>query len=188
MMLMCLPPHCAACRQPPAPPHPTPLCFLQAMRHDLLRKLPAEMTFWCLGAAALWWPVGNLLPVYAQTSYHPAQLWGTFPISGAMVGYVLYTKFALWSFAVVWGVGMLLLFRECFNEAPGKVGRQFIAGAYGAYIIHPLLIALWAWAFLGVRFWTLAGNAIAVSPLVVISSWALTAVVRMIPGTQRVLG
>jgi hypothetical protein len=160
----------------------------QASQRDLLRKLPAHMTFWCLGAAALWWPVGNLLPTYVDAPYHPSHAWGKHPVSAALVGYVLYSKFAAWSFAVVWGLGVLLLFRQCFNDAPGRVGRQVIAGAYGAYIIHPLLIPLWAWAFLGVRFWTLAGNAIAVSPLVVFSAWGVTGLVRCIPGTHRVLG
>lgn len=155
---------------------------------NLLRKLPSSITWWCLIAAAIWWPIGNLMPGYIDKGFRPEVLWGTYPISGAMVGYIFYTKFAEWSFAVVWGVGMLLLFREHFNDAPGKLGRQLISGAYGAYIIHPLMIALCAWPFMHVPFVTFAGNAIAVSPLVVVSSWAVTALVRCIPGTQRVLG
>jgi len=163
---------------------------IQAMKHNMLRRLPARMTFWCLGAAVFWWPLGNMMPRYIDTPYRPKSsgLWGVHPVAGPMVGYVLYMSFAAWAFAVVWGLGMLLLFREWFNGPPGKFGRQVIAGAYGAYIIHPLLIPLWAWAFKGLRFWTLAGNAIAVSPLVVLSSWVFTALVRCIPGTQRVLG
>ncbi|WIA41852.1 hypothetical protein OEZ86_009178 [Tetradesmus obliquus] len=160
----------------------------QAAKLNLLRKLPARMTFYCLGAAALWWPIGCGIPDYLALPYRPEELWGTHPISGAMVGYVLYSKFSQWAFAVVWAVGLLLLFRELFNHAPGRLGKQLIAGAYGAYIIHPLFIPLWAWAFRGVPFTTLVGNAIAVSPLVVVSSWAFTALVRCIPGTKRVLG
>jgi hypothetical protein len=73
-------------------------------------------------------------------------------------------------------------------HAPGAFGRQAIAGAYGAYVVHPLFISLWAWAFLHVPFATLAGTAIAISPLVVASSWGLTALVRLVPITRRVLG
>jgi hypothetical protein len=146
------------------------------------------MTFWCLTAAALWWPTGCLLSEYLNLPYRPDLLWGKYPISGALVAHVLYQKFASWAFAVVWGTGMLLLFRELFNHAPDRLGKQLIAGAYGAYIIHPLFIPLWGWALRAVPFLTLAGNAIAVSPLVVISSWGFTAAVRCIPGTQRVLG
>lgn len=164
------------------------LVCTQAMKLNLLRKLPARMTYWCLIAAALWWPFGYMMPSYIDTPYRPEPLWGTYPISGGMVGYIFYMKFASWSFAVVWGLGVLLLFRELFNDAPGKVGRQLIAGAYGAYIIHPLFIALWGWAFMGVRFYTFAGSAILASPFVVASSWAFTALVRCIPGTTRVLG
>lgn len=149
------------------------------------------MGWWCLTAATLWWPLAYMMPTYIAHPYRPADWFTTHPqpAPAGLVFYLLWLKLALWSFSVVWTVGMLVVFRETFNKAPGPLwGRQIIAGAYGAYIIHPLFIPLWAWAFMRVPFTTFTGYAICISPLVVASSWVFTALVRLVPGTKRVLG
>jgi hypothetical protein len=132
--------------------------------------------------------VGYVLPCHLL-KIPGVHAWGTYPIPAALVWFVLYERFAMWSFVSVWGLGLLLLFREQLNHVPGKLGQQVISGAYGAYLIHPVFIVLWAWAFMGLPVLTLTANAIAISPLAVVSSWAFTALVRWaLPCTRRVLG
>ncbi|KAF6252118.1 hypothetical protein COO60DRAFT_1628649 [Scenedesmus sp. NREL 46B-D3] len=93
------------------------------------------------------------------------------------------------SFCVVWSAGLLVLFRDAFNVQPRWLGRHIINAAYGAYIIHPPVIILFARAVMGLDAVAPSAviNAAVISLPVVVCSWAVAAAVRAIPGFDRVL-
>jgi hypothetical protein len=91
------------------------------------------------------------------------------------------------SFAVVWSVGLLVVFRQAYNVKPNWVGRQYINGAYGAYLVHPVIIILFARALMPFPFPSAVVNAVAISPPTLIMAWVVACLLRAIPGADKVL-
>jgi hypothetical protein len=108
---------------------------------------------------------------------------------GPFMGSWLLRTFVEQSFCVIWSAGLLVLFREAFNIQPKWLGRQIINGAYGAYIIHPPIIILFARAVMGLDAIAPSAviNAAVISLPVVVCAWTVAAAVRAIPGFDRVL-
>jgi hypothetical protein len=95
--------------------------------------------------------------------------------------------YAFWEPFVAWGViaSLLVLFRDRFN-APSSVWQGWGAQAYGAFIVHApivvgLSIALAGWAVApALKFVVVAAGAL-------VASFAAAAVLRSLPGAQRVI-
>lgn len=151
-------------------------------RWDVLRRLPASWCWPLLCASGLWWVQAGFLPNMLLFAALKGQAG-----PGAQLAAWLWRTFVEQTFAVAWSAGLLLLFREQFNIKPGRLGRQVIAGAYGAYIVHIPLIGLFAAAMMPLAAPSLVVNATAISVPVVVAAWAVACALRAIPGADRVL-
>ena len=105
----------------------------------------------------------------------------TFNINWVAFGY------ALWEASVVVGVGMglLVLFRERWNHQ-GRLAKELAADVYTVYLIHPVVLVGFAYAFSVVALYPLLKWGIAVLvtiPLCVLISSGI----RRIPLVNRVL-
>ena len=89
-------------------------------------------------------------------------------------------------FAVFWSYSLLVLFKEYCNTEPSKFVSKLIGSAYATYIIHQWIITPLA-----------AGLAYTSTPSIVVIiilcflapplSWSAGLVLKMIPGSQRIL-
>lgn len=149
---------------------------------DVLARLPSGWGGWLLTAGGAWWVLfGWLLNV----TLHPMMV-----LQRGQQAFILtwlLRTFVEQSFAVVWSAGLLVVFRDALNARPGWLGRQIIGAAYGAYIVHPLVIAVFARALMGFYFPSYMVNAVAISVPVVVVSWLVAAGLRAIPGAHHVL-
>lgn len=149
-----------------------------------LARLPAAPSFawWCLGAAGIYWTLLGFIP--------SAALGNEMALRRGMEAFLLswlLRTFVEQTFAVVWSFGLLALFKGSFNNKPGRVGRVLINAAYGAYIVHMVLIPLWARAFMPVRLQSGIMYAACISGPAVLSSFGVAAALRAIPYMDRVL-
>eukprot|EP00775_Hariotina_reticulata_P012003 gene12003-12147_t len=156
--------------------------FSGPSKWNVLVRLPKDMAWWWLGAAGVWWVQVGWLPNVVLNSAM-AMKWG----EEAFVATWLLRTFVEQSFCVVWSAGLLVLFRECFNTKPGKVWSKIVNAAYGAYIVHPVVIALFTRAIAPVAFATSVCSAVAISGPVVFTTWVVAIAARAIPWADRVL-
>ncbi|GBF89937.1 hypothetical protein Rsub_02641 [Raphidocelis subcapitata] len=151
-------------------------------RWDVLNRLPSGWAGWCLAAGGVWWTLLGWVP---NIVLHPAMAMqrgdGAFLLSWFL------RTFVEQSFCVVWSIGLIVLFRDAFNARPGKWGSQIIGAAYAVYIVHPLIIMLYARALMPITFTSFVINAAAISAPVTITSWLVGAGLKNIPGAHRVL-
>ncbi|WIA20459.1 hypothetical protein OEZ85_004866 [Tetradesmus obliquus] len=151
---------------------------------NVLARMPSGYAAWWLSISGIWWVLGGLIPNILLLRQMSLQFG-----MGAFMGSWMLRTFVEQSFCVVWSAGLLVLFREAFNIQPKWLGRQIINGAYGAYIIHPPIIILFARAVMGLDALAPSAviNAAVISLPVVVCAWAVAATVRAIPGFDRVL-
>jgi hypothetical protein len=151
---------------------------------NVLARLPSGYACWWLSFSGIWWALAGWIPNVLLLSRMSLQF-GMGPFMGSW----MLRTFVEQSFCVVWSAGLLVLFRESFNVQPKWLGRQLINGAYGAYIIHPPIIILFARAVMGLDAIVPSAvvNAAVISLPVVVCAWAVAAAVRAIPGFDRVL-
>lgn len=109
------------------------------------------------------------------------------PGSPGFLGALLYMYFVMQSFAVAWSLGLLVVFRETFNPKPGRVGGIVIGAAYGAYLVHPLFITLFAWALMRAPLAPHLLSVLTIAPPVVASTWAVATALKALPGAGHVL-
>jgi glucans biosynthesis protein C len=96
-------------------------------------------------------------------------------------------SYALWESFVVVGVSMslLVLFRERWNHQ-GRVAKEFAADVYTVYLIHPVVLVGFAYAFSVVALYPLLKWSIAVL-ITVPLCFLISSVIRRIPLVNRVL-
>jgi hypothetical protein len=149
---------------------------------DVLKRLPDGWGAWSLCVSGVWWVLAGWLLNVTLHSWMSLQR-GTV----AFVGTWLLRTFVEQSFCVVWSIGLLVMFRQAFNAKPNWFGRQFINGAYGAYLVHLPLVYVFARALMPFPFPSAVVNAVAISPMAVIAAWLLACALRAIPYADRVL-
>eukprot|EP00878_Enallax_costatus_P008625 GHUV01009018.1.p1 GENE.GHUV01009018.1~~GHUV01009018.1.p1 ORF type:complete len:183 (+),score=18.88 GHUV01009018.1:306-854(+) len=86
------------------------------------------------------------------------------------------------AWAVVWYVGLVILFRDHVNIMHNRFWRKVVGAAYGVYIIHPLFIVLFAKALMPFQSNSYVINALAIGPMVVVAIAA-----KQSPGVDWVL-
>ena len=150
-----------------------------AYHTNALHRIPAYIGFRSIATAAIWWLARFVIHFAGGRTL--TALWGTAPISGSAVAYVFWYTFSEQAFAVMWSTGLIVVFRELFNEPPGRMGALVISTAYAAYILQPLTIALYGWALYRAVFYSRVVSAAALALLVVPSTWMLGAVIKGIP-------
>jgi hypothetical protein len=149
---------------------------------DVLARLPDAWGSWSLWSAGIWWVLAGWLLNTVLHSWMSMQRGAT-----AYALMWIMRTFVEQSFAVVWSVGLLVVFRQAYNTKPNWVGRQYVNGAYGAYLVHPVIIILFARALMPFPFPSAVVNAVAISPPTLVVSWVLACLLRAIPGADRVL-
>ncbi len=95
--------------------------------------------------------------------------------------------YALWeSFLVVGvGIGLLVLFRQCWNHQ-GRVAKELAADVYTVYLIHPLILVGFAYAFSVVALYPLLKWGIAVL-ITIPLCFLISLLIRRIPLVNRVV-
>jgi surface polysaccharide O-acyltransferase-like enzyme len=96
-------------------------------------------------------------------------------------------SYALWeSFVVVGvGIGLLVLFRERWNHQ-GRVAKELAADVYTVYLIHPVVLVGFAYAFHVVALYPLLKWAIAVGVTIPLC-FLISSGIRRIPLVNRVV-
>jgi surface polysaccharide O-acyltransferase-like enzyme len=95
--------------------------------------------------------------------------------------------YALWESFVVVGVsmGLLVLFRERWNHQ-GRLAKELAADVYTVYLIHPLVLVGFAYAFSVVALYPLLKWDIAVL-ITIPLCFVISSGIRRIPLVKRVL-
>ncbi|KAI8472354.1 MAG: acyltransferase 3, partial [Monoraphidium minutum] len=148
---------------------------------NLLNRLP-HWAGWCLVCGGIWWVQAGWLPNTVMHSSFVGKKG-----DAVMAGVWLMRTFVEQSFAVVWSAGLLMLFRDFLNKRPNAVGDVINGAAYGAYLLHPAIIPLYAAALIPFWYPSFVVNAIAICVPVVGTTWLLAAGLKAIPGVDRVL-
>ncbi len=86
---------------------------------------------------------------------------------------------------VALSITVLAWFRDRFDHQ-GRLARELSAGAYGVYVLHPLVIVPLALVLSGVRM-SLGLKFIVVAPVAVALCFLVAALVRRLPLVRRVL-
>jgi hypothetical protein len=150
---------------------------------NVLPRLPASWAGWLLCFGGVWWTLaGFLLNVTLRNFTNPA----LFPASTFLAAWAL-RSFTEQAFAVVWSVGLLILFREAFNVRPRWLGQRIITGAYGAYLVHMPLVMVLARALMALPLPSAVLNSTAIMLPAVLGAWLVACALRAIPGADRVL-
>ena len=110
-------------------------------------------------------------------------------LGGGMAGEFnwLALSFALWEAFVVVGVsmGLLVLLRERWNQQ-GRLAKELAADVYTVYLIHPVLLFGFAYAFSVVALYPLLKWGIAVGVTIPLC-FLISSGIRRIPLVNRVL-
>jgi hypothetical protein len=149
---------------------------------DVLARLPDAWGSWALCVGGVWWLWAGWL---VNIVLRPMMV-----MQRGVVAFVcswLLRTFVEQSFCVVWSIGLLVVFRQAFNAKPGLMGRHMIAGAYAAYLVHPLVLILFARVIMAYPFPSAVVNAAIISLPSVVTSWLLAIVLRMLPGAHHIL-
>jgi hypothetical protein len=160
------------------------LCYsagIWGRQHQLLSRIPTTFGWVCLVVAALWSVAG-----FAASIFISGFEWGWVLAAWGPLYYTAWWTFFEQSFAVLWGVGLLVAFRQLFNRQGGRAGALVIGAAYTVYILHCLVEVAWA-RLLQDLAWPPAGKAALLTPLTMLTTWAVAMAIIMIPGVRRVL-
>ena len=151
-----------------------------AARHDWPRRTPAQM-------GMLWLKVGLVAAVlfYIYRLAGMAYLPVIIAKGGASWQSLVWCA---WEACICVGlcVGLPVWFRERFNRQPGGLGRAMIVAAYGAYIVHFLLVIALQIPLRTAPLPPLAKFAL-VTMAGIVLSFALAHALRRIPGFNQVL-
>ena len=128
---------------------------------------------------------GLALPSVMQGTEAAARQWGGFALFGGFNWLAL--SYALWESFMVVGVdiGLLVLFRQRLNHQ-GRVTRELAASAYTVYLIHPVVLIGFAYAFHMMALYPLLKWAIAVLVTIPLC-FLISLAIRKIPLVNRVL-
>lgn len=151
---------------------------------NVLARLPSGYAPWFLVLGGVWWLQAGWVVNVALFSYMSGQR-----------GIVLFCltnlvrTFVEQSFCVVWSAGLLILFRQAFNVKPNWFGGQIIGAAYGTYIVHQVMITIFARIVMPIAaaFTSHLLTAAVISGPVVFSAWGVAIALRFLPGAKRVL-
>ncbi|KAI8476294.1 MAG: acyltransferase family-domain-containing protein [Monoraphidium minutum] len=154
---------------------------LAARRADALARLPAAAGPACGAAAALLAAGGG-----AGMVLMPGSNFGNDVEDMGSKGYIAF--FAIWEafYTVSVSCALLVLMRQHANRGGGRAGAAVSGASYAVYLLHIPVITAFGLAFEGLA-WHPATKCLAVTPLVVASTWALGMAIRCIPGVKRVL-
>lgn len=157
-------------------------CYSGPSGWNVLARLPDSWGTWGLWVGGCWWLwFGWLLNI----TLRPAMV-GQKGMVAWLLSWLLRT-FVEQSFCVIWSVGLLVVFRLAYNVKPGMFGRLVNTGAYGAYLVHPVILILFARVIMHFNFPSAVINAAIISVPSVVTSWLLAVVLRMLPGAHHVL-
>jgi len=111
--------------------------------------------------------------------------WGGYALFGGFNWLAL--SYALWeSFVVVGvGIGLLVLFRQRWNHQ-GRVAKELAADVYTVYLIHPVVLVGFAYAFSVVALYPLLKWGIAVL-ITIPLCFLISLLIRKIPLVNRVV-
>ena len=120
-----------------------------------------------------------------QASGEAGSRQASFPIAGGFQ-WLAFT-YALWESFMVVGVsiGLLVLFRQCWNYQ-GGLSKNLSANVYTVYLIHPLVIVGFAYAFHTVALYPLLKFVISVL-IALPLCFLLSNIIRKIPLANRIL-
>jgi len=93
--------------------------------------------------------------------------------------------YALWEAFVGVGMGLPVLFRQRWNHQ-GRLARSLVANVYLVYLIHPVVLIGFAYAFLVVALYPLLKWGIAVLVILPLC-FLISLAIRKIPLVNRVL-
>lgn len=155
-----------------------------AYRGDWLRKLPTVTGF-------VWLWIGMTTAVARYVVRYSDDMTGTHFLDAFTANGGLNWRSLLWSgwealICVGLCVGLLTLFREWFNKPQGKLLSAMAGAAYGAYIIH-LLIVMGAQAALHVAPLPPFIKFLLVTLVAAAISFGIAHLARQLPGVKKVL-
>lgn len=149
---------------------------------NVLARLPDKWGSWGLWVGGCWWLWAGWL---LNLALRPAMV-----MQRGVVGFVLswaLRTFVEQSFCVVWSIGLLVVFRMAYNVKPGLIGTRLVTGAYGAYLVHPVVLILFARVLMAYSLPSAVVNAAVIALPSVVTSWLLAIMLRMLPGADHVL-
>lgn len=145
-------------------------------------RLPDSWGSWSLWVGGCWWLwAGWLVNVVLRPAMQMRQGVAAFVLSWCL------RTFVEQSFCVVWCVGLLVVFRRAYNRKPGFVKQHVVTAAYGAYLVHPLALGLFARVLMGYYFPSAVVNAAVIALPGVSTSWLVAVMLRLLPGAHVVL-
>jgi hypothetical protein len=157
-------------------------CYSGPSGWNVLARLPDSWGSWSLWVGGCWWLwAGWLLNI----TLRPAMVMQR-GVTAWLLTWLLRT-FVEQTFCVIWSVGLLVVFRLAYNHKPGTFGDLVNTGAYGAYLVHPVVLILFARVIMSYPFPSAVINAAIISVPSVVTSWLLAVVMRMLPGAHHVL-
>jgi glucan biosynthesis protein C len=150
--------------------------------------LPQYISFYILGLIALLATlifVCLVFPSMMQASGGAGARQASFPIAGGCQW--LAFIYALWESLMVVGVciGLLVLFRQRWNHQE-RLAKILAANVYSVYLIHPLVLVGFAYAFHTVALYPLLKFVVSVI-IVLPLCFLLSELVRKIPLANRIL-
>lgn len=168
-------------------------------------RLPTRFGYWCLGASVSMYSVAYFAVALFRTSGSdvchglltaPIQPWlpnkdancrsSAQILSSPSTSWLLFDSFITQVWAVLFSIGLLVVFRQHLNTKPGKFGQLIINASYAFYILFPLVLVSLTKAFESVPLHPFAFVAIA-WPLTVVGGYMVGAAVRALPGAGRIL-
>jgi hypothetical protein len=149
---------------------------------NVLARLPDNWGSWSLWVGGCWWVWAGWLINITMRPWMVMQ----HGVVGWLLSWLLRT-FVEQSFCVIWSVGLLIVFRRAYNVKPNQFGTHVIGASYGAYLVHSVVLILFARVILSYSFPSAVVNAAIISVPSVATSWLLAAVLRMLPGAHHVL-
>lgn len=149
---------------------------------NVLARLPDSWGSWSLWVGGCWWVWAGWL---INVTLRPAMV-GQRGLP-AWIGTWLLRTFVEQSFCVIWSIGLLVVFRRAYNIKPRLFGQYVINGAYGAYLVHMVVLILFARVIMSYSFPSAVVNAGIIALPSVVTSWLVAVLLRAIPGAHHVL-
>ena len=151
-----------------------------------LARLPREAGLPLAGAALAWFVVGLTVVLVGILGAFGVAPGFALLFSGFNPVQLFYSVFEQ-VFAVTWSAGLLILFRERVNFAPGQWGAIVVGAAYTVYIIHP--VALYALTRALAGLWPIHRllQFAVETPVVILVTWLVAAAIKALPYAGLVL-
>ena len=159
------------------------IAFRRTWFSELTPKMGRDWSLIALLATLIF--VCLVFPSMMQAGGEAGSRQASFPIAGGFQW--LAFIYALWESFMVVGVciGLLVLFRQHWNHQ-GKLAKNLAANVYAVYLIHPLVLVGFAYAFHTVPMYPLLKFVISVI-IVLPLCFLLSNLVRKIPLANRIL-